>query len=142
MDHRYSHASICCCLCPCHVLGTCSLLSQSSCTCLLILVDRSCTLFLCGFFSSLSTFFGMVFRIFRVSCVVFLLLLLIGHGLVGVVVEDVCPYYLHCCSNHLDFCFDFGFESVIEILFGVSVRLFLFRLVVEWYSNPQYRRCL
>ena len=61
----------------------------------------------------------------------FLLLLPIGHGLVGVVMEDVCPNFLHCYPNHFDFCFDFGFEFAIEILFGVSVRLFLFQLMVE-----------
>ena len=84
----------------------------------------------------------MVFRISRVSCSAFLLLHPIGHDYVGVVTEGVRPYCLHCCQNHLDFGFDSGFEFESEILFVESVRLFLFQFVVEWYSNPQYLRCL
>ena len=99
-----------------------------SCPCLSVLTEH--ILFLSGPFASLIIFSGVVSRIFREFSFVFLLILLNVHGHVVVVMEVVCPNCHHCCPNRIDSWYGFGFEFEVELV-DVSVRLFLFQLMVE-----------
>ena len=99
-----------------------------TCPCLSVLAER--ILFLSGPFASLIIFSGVVSRIFHEFSFVFLLILLNVHGHVAVVMEVVCPNCRHCCPNRIDSWYGFGFEFEVELV-DVSVRLFLFQLMVE-----------
>ena len=87
-------------------------------------------LFLSGLFAFLIISSAEVSRIYREFFFVYLLILQDIHGHVAVLMEVGCPNSPCCCVYRIDFWYGFGFEIGVELV-DVSVRLFLFQLVVE-----------